>query len=137
MLCNVVRYINEIGGIVITDDEGVDHYLERGEMYQRAVNGEFGEVEPYIPPPEPTPEQLLEQERNNMVVTAVQAHIAIEESGIDLTAALASNRRLEIAFERNVTFRRTNVNLIAMLNAVGLDDAAIDDLFRTAMTIEV
>lgn len=49
------RYANHVGGILITQDDGVDLYVDAAapELYQRIVGGEFGEVAPWVPTGDP------------------------------------------------------------------------------------
>lgn len=42
------RFTNDIGGIVITQDDGVDLYVDDKDLYQRIVAGEYGVIQPYI-----------------------------------------------------------------------------------------
>ena len=46
------RFVNEAGGILMDyDDDGLPSlYIDTGELYSRALAGEFGPVAPYEPP---------------------------------------------------------------------------------------
>ena len=61
------RHTNETNAITLDYDDGGSIYTEStgptAELWQRAISGEFGPVEPYTPPPEPTPEEILAAER--------------------------------------------------------------------------
>lgn len=45
------RYVNEIGGILLQQPDGVDLYVDGGDVHERAKSGAYGTVDPYIPPP--------------------------------------------------------------------------------------
>ncbi len=87
------------------------------------------------PPPEaPSVESL----RAAMVVSAFQARAALLAAGKldDAEAAVAAAPRpVQIAWEYAVEFRRTSPTMLALAPALGLDDAALDDLFRQAAQI--
>ena len=60
----------EDGGILLEQTDGICLYVFEGDIFQQAVQGAFGSVAEYQPPPAPTPEQLAEQaraERNQLL----------------------------------------------------------------------
>jgi len=58
-----LRYANELNGLLLNQDDGVDLYVDSGEIYDRALSGEFGEIAPYVPPPPPTDKEIAAQVR--------------------------------------------------------------------------
>jgi len=58
------RYANEVNGILLEQLDGVDLYVDAGEIYDAAKAGAYGPVAPYIPPPPPTNEQVGNQVRS-------------------------------------------------------------------------
>ena len=70
-----LKYINEENGIFMESDiEGEpDRYLDPildASEYQQALNGAYGPIAPYEPPPPPTDEQLAAEartERNQLL----------------------------------------------------------------------
>ena len=50
------RYANESNGILLDQDSGRPIYVDAGPLYDRAIDGEFGSIAPYVPP-EPLPEE--------------------------------------------------------------------------------
>jgi hypothetical protein len=43
------RYTNDIGGIVVTQDDGADLYLDSGPVYDAVKAGAFGVVTAFVP----------------------------------------------------------------------------------------
>lgn len=73
-------------------------------------------------------------------VTAFQAKAALLAVGLldDVEAAVAAADRLvQIAWASAATFERTSPTIAALAGAIGLDEAALDDLFRAAARITV
>ena len=60
-----LRFVNELDGIVLYDKAGVVLYIDdkNSELYKSAIDGEFGPIAPYEPPPPPTDEQLSTEAR--------------------------------------------------------------------------
>ena len=44
------RYVNNAGGILITQVDDIDLYLDGGSLYDDVINGKHGSVAPYIQP---------------------------------------------------------------------------------------
>jgi hypothetical protein len=57
------RYANEVNGILLDQEAwpGIPLYVDSGEIYEDAKAGKYGPVEPYVPPPTPSDEELAEQ----------------------------------------------------------------------------
>lgn len=66
-----IRYANEVGGILIEQDGGIDLYIDSGDIYDRAVSGEFGAIAPYVVPVK-TAEQLA-AENNTPILAEIEA----------------------------------------------------------------
>ena len=63
---------NEAQGVLLMQTDGVELYIDSGELYERAVGGEFGTIAPYVAPI-PTAEQLAAE--NNAPILAEIAQI--------------------------------------------------------------
>lgn len=93
---------------------------------------------PETPPP-PTPEQLLAAERAAMVCSRFQAKAALHLAGLlpqVETAIAGADELTQLAWSEAVEYRRTSPTILALAAALELTDEQVDDLFRTAMTIE-
>lgn len=83
--------------------------------------------------------RALQLERAQMVCSRFQARAALLSAGLLATveAAVAqADAFVQIAWADAVEFRRNSPTIAALQSAVGLTDAQIDDLFRSAMQIE-
>lgn len=94
------------------------------ELYQRALAGEYGPIEPYIPPVLPVyiPTSL----------TMKQARLALLDAGyLDAVEAgvSAMPRASQIAWEFAATVERTDPLTATLAAALGLDETALDALF--------
>ena len=138
------RYANESGGILLGRPDGVDLYVDGGEVYNQAKSGVFGDVMPYVPSPEPTPEEILAAERAAMTGTPAQMRLALDdmEAPDDDTNTLldvvegivAQDRKASIVWEYATQIIRTS----PLIEALGTDftPEEIDDIFRVAMAVE-
>jgi len=146
------RVANEAGGILVTDEDGMQFYLEPGTTdHDRALSGYFGPVQPY------DPEYVLNEERGKMRVFRramfdVLMGLPVEASpelaakfpdaahlreGIDLyVATLPTYDPLRTIVTDVTEFIRIHPDVDAVKVALGIDDAALDDIFRAAMDIE-
>jgi hypothetical protein len=92
---------------------------------------------PFVPPALPDP---LEVERAGMVVSRFQARAALHYAG-KLQEVEAFVKRADfitqMAWSEAQEFRRTSPTMAALAGLLGMDDAALDDLFRAAGKIEV
>jgi hypothetical protein len=57
------KYANDVGGILLTQPDGVNLYVYFGEVYEKALAGEFGLIEPYVPPPPQTDDEIASEVR--------------------------------------------------------------------------
>lgn len=134
------RYVNAIGGILLMQNNGIEIYVgTEGDLHSRAIAGEFGSIAPYAEPQPPTQEELLSQERANMVCTRQQGKLALGPTVWASVLALADDPDtpwgLRVAIEDTVEWRRTDEDMQALIWAMGLTEEQADDLFRLAMTL--
>jgi hypothetical protein len=97
-----------------------------------------GNVAAYVPPPEPTAEELLAAERAGMVCSRFQAKAALMGAGLLASAEAAvaqADPVAQLAWAEAVEFRRTSPTIIALAAVLELTDEQIDDLFRAAVEI--
>lgn len=84
--------------------------------------------------PPPTPPLLVPEE-----VSRFQARAALLNAGLlaqaDAVVAASGNALLQLAWTDAVSFKRNSPGIAALAPALGLDDAALDDLFRAAAEI--
>lgn len=59
-----IKYVNSEGYIVALDSNGVWQSLSSGQEYDYIVGGRYGDIAPYVPPLDPTPEELRAQMPN-------------------------------------------------------------------------
>jgi hypothetical protein len=59
----IARYANENGGILLSQDNDIWLYVDSGDLYEKALAGKFGEIEPYVPPLPPSDEQIASEVR--------------------------------------------------------------------------
>ena len=130
-----LRWINFEQTVLLMTEGGQSTVIEPGHPQWEAMAQAEG-IEPFVPQPAPDP---LEVERAGMVVSRFQARAALHLAGLlpQVEAALAQADPLaQIAWADAQEFRRNSPTIAALAGAVGLDDAAIDALFRAARTIE-
>lgn len=81
------------------------------------------------PQPEPVPQ----------TVSRFQAKAALAQAGLlaqaDAVVAASGNAVLQLAWSEANEFQRNSPGIAALAPALGLDDAALDDLFRVAAGI--
>lgn len=72
-------------------------------------------------------------------VSRFQAKAALALAGLlpqaDAAVAASGNVVLQLAWAEATTFKRNSPGIAALAPAIGLDDAALDDLFRAAAEI--
>jgi hypothetical protein len=114
-----------------------DITLHSVEIFNRAVNLEFGPIAPYVPP---TPEQLRERMPS---LTHRELWLAGLEIGIRESDALAlinsipddyQREAAMIEFTKSSTVKRTHPLVVALLAGVGLEDYEADALWMRAVT---
>lgn len=124
-------FANEFGGIRIEREGLPDLYVTSGEIYERAISGEFGPIEPYTPEPEPDP---LESARQSASLTPMQFELAILENDlIDEVLAFIEHpetpRAIKIMYSRASIFDRMNPELNQMAELLGYTDELMDIVF--------
>jgi hypothetical protein len=126
------RYANELGGILLQQPDGIDLYVDSGELHAAAVAGVYGPVAEYIAPdPDPAPIPS--------VVTMRQARLALLGAGLlgSINAAidaLPSPQKeaalIEWEYSQEVHRNRPFVQLLAA--ELGLTNEQLDNLFIEA-----
>jgi hypothetical protein len=89
-------------------------------------------------PAVPTAEEALAAERAQMQCSRMQARLALHAAGLLATveaAVAAADVPVQIAWADAVIFQRMSPTIAALQGAVGLTDAQVDELFRTAATL--
>lgn len=98
------------------------------EVITNVATGEVTMIEGEAPPP-PVPEE----------VSRFQARAALLNAGLlaqaDAAVAGSGNALLQLAWTDAVSFKRNSPGIAALAPALGLDDGALDDLFRAAAEI--
>lgn len=89
----------------------------------------------------PTPEETLERERATMVASRFQARAALHQEGLlDQVQAIMDDPGTDpvtvIAWQDAQVFKRHSPTIATIAQVMELTDEQVDDLFRTAMTIE-
>ena len=131
------RFVNEANGILLDyDDEGMPSlYVDSGDMYARAIAGEFGPVAPYIPPPEPTYEERLAAARASATLTRREFFLGLDAMGIyDTVMAAELPRAARIELETATHFDRMWPTLVEMAHSMGFTDEQLDALFNIEVT---
>lgn len=125
----------KFGWIPFTADPNDIEQLGR-DLHAQALAGEFGAIAPYVAP---SADDLLAVERATMVCSRFQAKAALQAAGLLSTieaVVAAGDDFVKLAWAEAVEFKRNSPTIAALQDAAGLTDTQIDDLFRTAMTIE-
>lgn len=126
------RIVNVEGGIVVEDgDAGLPTYVDPGtDLYDRIINGEFGSVAPYEPPPPPAIEEL----RARASLTPMQFMLALEDMGLyDSVEAFVNDpetpKKIKIMWAKASSFDRLNPELVQMAAAMNFTDEQLDAVF--------
>ena len=94
---------------------------------------------PYVPPPDPTPEEILAAERAGWSCTRAQGKLAIGPEIWAKVVALADDPEtpwgLKVAIYDTYEWRRLDPDMDALIWAMQLTPEEADDLFRLAMTL--
>ena len=108
-----------------------------------AVMREGWVLEPGPTPPEPapyvpSPEDILQLERERMVVSPFQGRVALSDanllSSVDAAVA-AADSKTQIAWEYATEWRRNSPMIVTLAGALNLSDTQVDDLFRAAAQV--
>lgn len=98
------------------------------DIHAALIAGIAGPITAWRPEPAPVP----------VTVTAFQARAALLSAGLldEVEAAVtAADRSTQLAWEYALSFERGSPTIQALSTAIGLDDEALDDLFRAAAQI--
>jgi len=127
------RYANPEGGILLEREGEPALYVDRCELYERAMAGEFGELGE-LPEPEPEPTRIPQavtrrQAKQQLLIDGIldQVQPAIDAIADDIQRAM-----VQIYWDDATEFERANGELIALATSLGLDDEAVDALFIAA-----
>ena len=129
-----------LDGSFVAMVNGLPYHVTAEEPALYAMALQHGMSAPFEPvPPTPTAEEALAAWRATAEVSRFQAFAALYADGKldDAEAAVAAAGGLTvIAWQNAQVFKRTSPMLAALAPALGLDDEALDDLFRAAALIE-
>ena len=130
------RFANQEGGILLEQPDGVDLYVDGGALYESALNGDFGPIAEYVPPP-PAPPQVPQQ------VTRAQGKVVLIQMGLwsqvvayveaiedPLQWAIA-----EVAVYETLHWQRNSPFLNQAATALGITQAQMDELFIAASEV--
>lgn len=129
-------------GVLILDGD-VPLYLDGGPEYDAAVAAgprPYAGPLPEVPPDAAAVAAALEAERASMVASRFQTRAALYVAGLlpKIEAMISMADPLtQMAWAEAVEFRRASPTIAKLAEWLGLDDATIDELFRSAMSIEV
>jgi hypothetical protein len=117
------------------------------QLWQLAVNGEMGPIDPYTPPPVPVPvvisdRQFFQQLAVQGVITEQEALDAVTVGAIPASLAavidtLPQGQRFaaKMRVSGAVEFKRSNPLVATLGAAMGWTDEQIDDLWRQAAAL--
>lgn len=129
--------LNEVWVPTTVDPNDKEAVYDANALYNEI--DESGDAIAYVAPPEPTPEELLEQERAEMRSSPAQMRLALHRLGIltQVQAIADSDPEASIVWEYATTIERTSPLIDALGGPNGFTPEQIDDIFRTAMEISV
>lgn len=122
---------------VTVDPNDTKASFDANSLYNDIVNA--GGVAEYIAPPEPTPEELLAQERATMRCSPAKMRLALHRLGllIQVQTIADSDPEASIVWEFASVIERTSPFIDALGGPNGFTAEQIDDIFRTAMEINI
>jgi len=127
------KYANADGGILLTRESLPDLYVDSGDLYDRAISGEFGALGDMPEPPEPQPDPVPQ------TISRFQARAALHQAGYleqVQTAIESADPIVKMAWEDATEFRRNSPTVLTFAETLGLTDEQLDEMFRTAAQIE-
>lgn len=123
-------------GITAFRDDGSAKFIERGHPQWDTAEQAAG---PYVPPPEPTAEEILERERAAMKCSRRQGKLALGEEKWNEVLSIADDPEmpwgLRVAVHDTYEWHRNSEEMSALIWAMGLTPEEADDLFRAAMKV--
>lgn len=129
-----LQYMNEDETMICAvrhDDSMVIIEPDNAELW--AVVSTMG-VDAYVPPPEPTPDELLAADREGMRCSAAQMGLALLDAGVS-DSIFDADPRAQVIWTKATHIYRRGPILDAMLSVMA--DRDVDDLFRAAMATRV
>ena len=107
------------------------------ELYANAIAGEYGEIAPYIAPPEPTAAEVLQAKREAATLTPMQFMLNVDAAGMmpAIEAYLAeptTPNSFKIMWNRASSFERLYPDLVSAATELGITDAQMDAIFGIA-----
>ena len=127
------KWANPEGGVLLSGDGVNDLYIDKGDLYDRAVAGEFGDLGP-LPEPEPEPDPL-EQARNTATLSRMAFMLALDDMGLlDEVQAADLPKRARIMFDNAQSFERMHSELLNLAAEMGYTDEQLDALFGIEVT---
>lgn len=136
MIMKNPRYVNAQNGILLDYDQPghPSLYVDAGELYDQAVNGDFGPVAAYVPPAPPSPSERVAAARSLASLSRREFFLALEVAGLygaamalRNSASLTSTTRIDL--EHADRFDRTSPTVLAVATLLGLTESQIDQMF--------
>ena len=123
------RYANDARGILIEQSDGVDLYLDHGEIYDAIIAA--GSITPYVP----AIIDPLNSKRAAMVCSPAQMRIALHRSGrlSAVQAIISADPEAKIAWEYAASITRQS----ALVGMMKMKPEEIDSLFDAAMGVTI
>ena len=120
-------------GVTAFREDGSAKFIEPSHPEWDAVKDAAG---PYTPPPEPTPEELLAQERARMSCRAAAMRLVLHRMALldQVQAITDSDSEASIVWEYEPIYKR-NDPFVEALGVEAFTPEQIDDLFREAMKL--
>jgi len=132
-----VLYKREDGSFVAKVNGLPYHIVSSDPLFTMAQ--EFGGNAPLDPQPvEPTPEELLTQERATMACTPMQGILALGEANWNTILAYrdTASWQEKVIIDSAQTWVRNSQNIAFFQYLLGFTDTQVDDLFRAATLID-
>lgn len=136
------RYANEEDqGILLEQADGVDLYVDTGELYDQAVAGDFGPVLPFEPPAPPTVEELrhtmptLTPRQLRLMLLQIDMSEDDVRAKIDAIEDPVAKQAATIEWEWATSYRRLHPLVQSIATDLGFPDEQLDDLWMYASTI--
>lgn len=106
---------------------------EGASVYENAVSGLYGEVQPYTaPPPAPpvVPQAVTRRQARQALLMA--GRLPDVQPAIDAIADPMQRGMVQIEWDDSQVFERTRPTLLALATAIGMTDEDLDALFTQA-----
>jgi len=122
-----IEFEHPVYGLIPSTVSPDDPDLEGLARWDAVMAGEYGAIEPYVPP---TADAVLAEKRAQAVMTRMAFLLALDTAGLyDSVEAVvndaATPRRIKIMWENASTFERMHPDLIT----IGLSDTDMDVVF--------